>query len=239
MPRWTISELVSGSALLSLAGASLSLIYETVFLRTIGIDIAVLGLTPQDYTTSLSSWAPWVLCVTVGSFVMESINTAIEGGRTEEQIISESANPTRTRRLRNSPAWFISAIIAIRFIMVLLGFPQSQSEFYYLLFLAWVCFIGWLFLIPGVIQKFGKSPLIIYTLGICTLLVCARAASNAEKILKRDQKDIIISKDGDQIACTLIKEYSDKCVYITDNHFNSIPIQEIKAISYNYTTGEP
>ena len=41
--------------------------------------------------------------------IFEFVNIRIEGGRTEKEIVNESANPSRIRMIRNSPYIFCCA----------------------------------------------------------------------------------------------------------------------------------
>jgi hypothetical protein len=99
--------------------------------------------TLSDHVRSGLLWFPKIALLGLIALVNELFTQRIEGGRTEEEIIAESSDPEKVRKMRRRPFPYVagaSLIPLLGYILIgeyfLLGLPLA-------LMVAWVLFATW------------------------------------------------------------------------------------------------
>lgn len=100
----------------------LSVIYDFGFFKSLDITFSDVPTSISDHFRSGLIWFPVLFFGVVGATIFELITVRIEGGMSEDEIISSSPNPKKTRKFREAPIklmpWLAGLII---FSYVLMG----------------------------------------------------------------------------------------------------------------------
>ncbi|MCU7917267.1 MAG: hypothetical protein KZQ95_02780 [Candidatus Thiodiazotropha sp. (ex Epidulcina cf. delphinae)] len=103
----------SWATLLSIFTASaivLSVTYDFGYLLFVGVSLSEVPTTLADHVRSSLVWLPYLLIAMFIVFIYELINTRIEGGLTEEEIVQSSPFPRFTYWFRRSPLYLWAAL---------------------------------------------------------------------------------------------------------------------------------
>jgi len=112
--------------LIAAFGAALlviSVAYDYGFLLWLGVSLSEVPTSLSDHIRSSLVWAPSMVIVFFGIFVIELFNRRIEQGMTEEELINKSPVPSFTAWFRESPRYLIVA-----FALFLLATPFLKIE---------------------------------------------------------------------------------------------------------------
>jgi hypothetical protein len=142
-PSVDVSSVAEAIGLLATGGFLVSIVYDWGFLR-------LLGLSFSDVTTSLADhfrtgllWFPAVAASALFYFALEFQIQRFEKGLTEEEIISSSPDPEKTRRDRERPYRFLALICVFAvFTYIVVGevfaaIPVGAFAVVWFLFAAW------------------------------------------------------------------------------------------------------
>jgi len=204
-----LSEIAASTGLLVLVGAVLSVGYETRFAEAVGVSLSTLPITPEDYTRSVAVWLPGLVVGLALFFVLEGVNVAVEGGRTEEEIAALSRNPRFIRRFRNSPYYFIAAVSVIACILSVLGIRPKGLPSSIVWLMAWIYAGGVIMTRAGVRRRFNLKILLgIYFSIACFLYTFQAADFRAIKVLNAPLDETIVFTDGSKLRCRIVRRYS-------------------------------
>jgi len=142
-----VSELASLLASLTAGVAGLaflvSMVFDIGYFKELGYPMSELPTTLSDHVRSSMNWVSWILVSISFTLFMELLTGKIEGGRSEEEIVSESPNPRKTYLFRRSPYYFILAICIMVVVLYKIfgglfkiGLPLSS-------FIVWGSFASW------------------------------------------------------------------------------------------------
>lgn len=148
MPLFDLKKpLMSPGETVSLAipfAVASSLIYEVCYFWGLGIGIARAPLSPSDYLTGWTEWSSVGLYFFLGMFVNVIVFGRIENWKSEEELIANSKNPEKLRKLRNGPAKaFIVFAFALGLIFIVVG-EVNLVAFLPFIFLSLLAIVIWL-----------------------------------------------------------------------------------------------
>lgn len=152
---WTVSldlvaKLVGLAASISLAA---SLIFDWGFYSALNLSFLEIPSGLSDHVRSALIWFPKVITAFGGLFVFEMLTRRIEQGMTEEEIVQSSANPQRTKRLRDGPY----KLIAYSSVFVVIAYVFLGDIFLgalpFGLIVSWFMFSAWAHSHPRIIES--------------------------------------------------------------------------------------
>jgi hypothetical protein len=150
------------SVLLSIGFVS-SVLYNYGYFFALGLSINSLPLTLMDYSETALLWLVPVFIVLAFGVMVELVLTRLEGGLTEEEIITSTSNPEKTRKRRDAPVKYIKRIAiaatgmwVIVYILFGRNFYPSFNYLFPLIFVDWWIFSTWLNDHPTIHQRRNK-----------------------------------------------------------------------------------
>lgn len=224
--------------LLSLTGGSVvivSLAYEYGFASEAGIRLTDLSLGPEDFLKSAAAWAPPLFLAAVGIFVLETLSSYVEGGKTDAQIIEESSKPELTRKIRNSPDYVFLAFGIFITIALALSNEPTHLLTHQALFFAWMSIVGFLITRDSLRRKFPSHWLSVIWLFVGVILfVNGRGRYDAATSLFRSPLDSWEYISGQTESGKIIRRYSAVIIAMPKNSTSPQIIQsaEIRRITY-------
>jgi hypothetical protein len=100
--RRTITTLsMLGNA--AIIGFILSSVYDIGYYQEIGLKLTTLPTTLSDHMRTCINWLPQIFMLAIGQFFWSVFVTRLEGGLTEEEIITRSKHPNLTKIYRHTP----------------------------------------------------------------------------------------------------------------------------------------
>ncbi|MEM1111508.1 MAG: hypothetical protein AAGI11_06340 [Pseudomonadota bacterium] len=195
-------------AYISLSTAALlilSVTYDLGFYGYFELSFRQLPTTVSDHMRSALLWLPGIVILGFILATLEMITRAIEGGRSEEEIIDQSKNPKRTRLMRDLPYLFMMAIPILAVPLMIAGvIPFSWDT------LAMAALVVWLviwFLIFRVEKIRQRTPLwFVITMIVAPLALSYmawRGYADAEKT--KSEEDYLFTVNGQQITGNLVR----------------------------------
>lgn len=233
MKKLSITDAVS---LVSIAGVGVicvSLAYEHGFARGLGLDIIDLSLSPQDFIKSAAAWAPYLFVGFIGIFLLESLTSHVEGGRTNEEIENATQNPLLTRKVRRSPDYLLLVLGVILGGALIWDADFIRPVAHLSYSLIWVCVVGFLLTRDSIKRKF--SPRLMFSIWAIVgvvLLVHGNGQHDAITGLKRKDADVLELNSGTTTQGQLLRRYTDFVLFIPtgDTHIAIIPSAEVRII---------
>ena len=181
-----VQNIASVSGVVASGSILVSFVYDWFFFYALGISFNEAPTTIFDH---VQSWLVWLPRVIIGVIVLTAIGLVthrLEHGMSEEEILESTRNPSRTRRIRNSPYIFVQVLgLFLVVIWVLLGENYVPTDGLILGgFFTWIFLASWIFRHPIVKARHSKlfnlSFVWIPLLIIIVFLMGYRSASYAE-----------------------------------------------------------
>lgn len=131
---------------LAVVGASslaASLTYDWGFFNALNLTFLEVPSAISDHVRSSLLWFPKFAMLGLATLVYELLSQRIEGGRTEVEIINESHDPEKVRKLRRRPYPYVAGAALLPVVgYILIGEPFLQGLSLGIM-VAWVLFATW------------------------------------------------------------------------------------------------
>jgi hypothetical protein len=98
----------------------LSLIYEMFYFFGMGTKLSNTPLNTSDFLRGWLNWYPYIFGSVTGYIIFELVIRRLELWQTEEEIISNSRNPSAVKRFRDSPYVFAKYLGVLSIVLFLL-----------------------------------------------------------------------------------------------------------------------
>lgn len=233
MKKLSIGDAVS---LISIAGAAIvcvSVAYEYGYAAGAGLSLLDLSLSPQDFVKSAAAWAPSLFLGFIGIFALEATTSAIEGGRTDEEIIQSTGKPELWRKIRHSPDYLFLALGLILAAAVIFGARFIQPFAHRVYSVIWLSLAGFLVTRDSLRRKFPPRLLFAVwgVVGIA-FIVYGGGKQDALTSAHKEPIDEVETVAGSTMQCRLMRRYSEFVLVIPKGAQYSvlIPTGEVKKI---------
>lgn len=205
----TITKFAAVVASVSLGA---SLIYDWGFLSAIGISFDEIPTSIADHTRSALNWAPRIAIAVVVYLALELTTRRLEGGLSEQEIIAQSANPARTRRLREAPGKFGFVIAALGFFSFVIFGDAFFDGVVFGTVVACTYFVAWIIRHPRLGGGLAPTTRILIVGAItAAILLWSLGRSQAIKLYTQPPTTIITYTDKRSAQGTILR-YFDKGV---------------------------
>ncbi len=242
MKSISLSDAVSIVSL-SVAGiACVSLAYEYGFSRGIDLSLAELSLSAEDLARSAVNWAPLLFIGALGIFALEATTSAIEGGKTEDEILQTSPFPNFMRCFRSSPDYLFLALALFLFGALIFDARFIRPFAHLCYALVWLGIVGFLVTRHSLRRKFPPKLLFAFwAIGGLMLFVYGRGKSDALHASGRAPVDVIELSSGRSLSGILIRQYSQFALFYPADRSSLIivPASEIRSIKRANKAPEP
>ena len=155
--RFSFERIGALAAAIAPISIIVSFVYDWGFFFALGVSFAEAPTTITDHVRSWLVWLPWLAPATIILFGIEFLTRRIERGMTEDEIVESSSNPSRTRKLRNSPGRFISYLGPVMIICWLLFGDLFSDGFFAGLAICWFMFAASVLYHPTVKHLYPRS----------------------------------------------------------------------------------
>lgn len=198
-----------------------SFFYDWGLLGTLGISYSDAPTSISDHMRTGLVWLPTAIITVAIVTIIEFLTIRIEGGRTEEEIINQSANPSRIWKIRNSPYIFLGIMgpIAVLF-WILFGDIYFSQTLYFGLTVCWVTLSIWILVHPVLKTRYSKLFKVLFVSWPLIPLVFfyqGKQAANEELIMDTPSHQIQITTKTTTsvIKARIIRSYGDWLLVLT------------------------
>lgn len=123
----------------------ISVFYDWGFLFALDISFAGAPTTISDHVRSWLVWMPKVVTAVLFLLVVELLLRRLEGGKTEEEIVKSSTDPTWTEKFRRSPYKAMEVFGVLIVASWLLFGNMFLDGLFVGIIICWFLFMGWVF----------------------------------------------------------------------------------------------
>jgi hypothetical protein len=203
-------------SLLSVSVLVLSIVYDFGFLITLGTSFSEVPTTIADHLRSSLTWVPAVIIMFFGAYILELLNSRIEQGKTEEELIQESPTPKFTAWFRDSPKYPIIGFSLFVPVSVFFELDLPLQAWLFSILIIWFLLHSFFFHHPRIYNQTTKEVYLItrWLPAIFWFVACSGAIA-ANKVKTGNSTDFTFKLEKTEVNAALVRSY-DKFYLLWD-----------------------
>lgn len=195
-------------SLFSVGFLSLSVVYDYGYFTYLGFSFSEAPTTISDHVRSSLVWLPTLTIAVLAIFIYESAMKRLEGGMSEEELITTSPTPKFTKWFRASPAYLIIIIAVAIPILWFAGIKPPLRAQQFSLIIFWFLFHNWVYSHPNIVSK---TSLKIYLIGrwlpAIVIYIAYTGAISAENTIELHKNNYKLVLSNSTIEVNLLRTF--------------------------------
>lgn len=188
----------------------LSITYDYGFLTYLGLSFRDLPTNLSDHIRTSLIWGPTFVIGVICVLLFEGINSRIEGGATEIEIITRSSNPTFVFWLRRSPLYLILAVAISVPILAAFGVLIPIEGWQFSVVIIWFSLHNWVIGHEGVSDKISPATSkTVRWVPPIMFFVAFQGAIDADRVLHKNSMEYVFHTSGADLNGTLLRAFSE------------------------------
>jgi len=222
--------------LLITVGFVVSLVYDWGFLFALNLSFDVIPTKISDHFRSGLLWFPPLLLIIFAYYAIEFQFQRVERGLTEDEIVTASKNPIKTKRFRDGPSRLIAWTAPLYVLSFFLIGDLVSAILPFALAVVWLSFSEWCYSAPLIQLRRSRKVHAAFTiLPVIGLIAFSSGYSSAIEAVQVNPREVSISiaKTSTNITAKLLRSFEAGTLIMTNSgEIQFLPTAVTSAVTY-------